>query len=56
MSRRPQRIRDPIHNLIEFEDGDFEQMCWRVIQTPQVPKTEENQATRFFGFRLSGSL
>jgi HD superfamily phosphohydrolase len=31
---RPQRIRDPIHNLIEFNIGDFEQMCWRLIQTP----------------------
>ena len=31
---RPQRIRDPVHNLIEFNTGDFEQMCWRLIQTP----------------------
>ncbi|MBR1219950.1 HD domain-containing protein [Bradyrhizobium sp. U87765 SZCCT0131] len=31
---RPQRIRDPIHDLIEFNDQKFEQMCWRLIQTP----------------------
>jgi hypothetical protein len=31
---RPQRIRDPVHNLIEFNTRDFEQMCWRLIQTP----------------------
>ena len=31
---RPQRIRDPIHDLIEFNDRKFEQMCWRLIQTP----------------------
>jgi HD superfamily phosphohydrolase len=31
---RPQRIRDPIHDLIEFNDQQFEQMCWRLIQTP----------------------
>jgi HD superfamily phosphohydrolase len=31
---RPQRIRDPVHNLIEFNTGTFEQMCWRLIQTP----------------------
>jgi HD superfamily phosphohydrolase len=30
---RPQRIRDPVHNLIEFNTGEFEQMCWRLIQT-----------------------
>ncbi len=31
---RRQRIRDPIHDLIEFNDQKFEQMCWRLIQTP----------------------
>jgi HD superfamily phosphohydrolase len=30
---RPQRIRDPVHDLIEFNTGEFEQMCWRLIQT-----------------------
>jgi HD superfamily phosphohydrolase len=30
---RPQRIRDPIHDLIEFNTGEFEQTCWRLIQT-----------------------
>lgn len=33
-----QRIRDPIHNLIEFEDRPFEQTCWRLIQTPQFQR------------------
>lgn len=31
---RPQRIRDPIHDLVEFNDRKFEQMCWRLIETP----------------------
>jgi HD superfamily phosphohydrolase len=31
---RSQRIRDPIHDLIEFNDQRFEQMCWQLIQTP----------------------
>lgn len=31
---RPQRIRDPIHDLVEFNDQEFEQTCWRLIQTP----------------------
>jgi uncharacterized protein len=30
---KPQRIRDPLHNLIEFRSDQFEQTLWRVIQT-----------------------
>ena len=30
---RSQRIRDPLHNLIEFEADQLEQTLWRVIQT-----------------------
>lgn len=28
-----QRIRDPIHSLIEFDDGDLEPILWQAIQT-----------------------
>lgn len=28
-----QRIRDPLHNLIEFDDGELERTLWRVTQT-----------------------
>jgi HD superfamily phosphohydrolase len=30
---KPQRIRDPLHNLIEFNSGQFEATLWKVIQT-----------------------
>lgn len=30
---RSQRIRDPLHDLIEFQPDQFENMIWRVIQT-----------------------
>ncbi len=30
---RPQRIRDPLHNLISFEADEFENAMWDVIQT-----------------------
>lgn len=30
---QPQRIRDPLHDLIEFEPSDFENALWRVINT-----------------------
>lgn len=28
-----QRVRDPLHNLIEFEADEFEDAMWRVVQT-----------------------
>ena len=31
---KPQRVRDPLHNLIEFKTDQFEHTMWRVIQTP----------------------
>ncbi|MGD0764517.1 MAG: hypothetical protein ABR929_15280, partial [Roseiarcus sp.] len=32
-----QRIRDPVHDLIEFDEGDgFESMLWRVIRSCPV--------------------
>jgi HD superfamily phosphohydrolase len=31
---KPQRVRDPLHNLIDFDAGQFEDVIWRVIQTP----------------------
>jgi len=30
---RAQRVRDPLHNLIEFNSDQFESTLWRVIQT-----------------------
>lgn len=30
---KPQRIRDPVHNLIEFGTDQFEHTIWQVIQT-----------------------
>ena len=32
-SKRPERVLDPIHNLIEFDSDQFEHTLWRVIQT-----------------------
>lgn len=30
---RAQRVRDPLHNLIEFSANEFEDAMWRVVQT-----------------------
>lgn len=32
-AHKPQRIRDPLHNLVEFGSNQFEQTLWKVIQT-----------------------
>ena len=35
MTPKPQRIRDPVHNLVEFNTSDqLERTLWAVIQTP----------------------
>jgi hypothetical protein len=33
MSFRPQRIRDPLHGIVEFRGEKFENVLWRTIQT-----------------------
>lgn len=33
MAYAPQRIRDPIHNIISFSADEFEDVIWRIIQT-----------------------
>ncbi len=33
VTKKPQRIRDPVHNLIEFDNTEFEYHMWKIIQT-----------------------
>lgn len=33
MSYAPQRVRDPIHNIISFAANEFEDVIWQIIQT-----------------------
>lgn len=35
---KPQRIRDPVHNLIEFGIDDFEQMIWAALNAPEFQR------------------
>jgi len=30
---KPQRVRDPIHDLIEFNNSEFEQSMWHIVNT-----------------------
>lgn len=33
-----QRLRDPVHDLIEFSDSKFERMIWRLLETPEFQR------------------
>lgn len=35
---KPQKIRDPLHNLIEFDTSQFERTLWNVIQSPSFQR------------------
>jgi uncharacterized protein len=38
MSYKPQRIRDPLHNVIQFPGDEFHDAMWKVIQSPQFQR------------------
>lgn len=33
-----QRLRDPVHDLIEFSDTTFERMIWKLLETPEFQR------------------
>jgi HD superfamily phosphohydrolase len=35
---RHRRIRDPLHNLIEFQADEFENTMWRVVETRSIQR------------------
>jgi len=35
---KPQRIRDPLHDLIQFSNIEFEQFLWELIQAPEFQR------------------
>jgi uncharacterized protein len=35
---KPQRIRDPVHDLIEFDASRFEQTAWRALDSPEFQR------------------
>lgn len=38
ISNKPQRLRDPIHGLIHFDQDDVDQRTWSLIQTPEFQR------------------
>ena len=54
-SARPQRIRDPVHNLIEFGTGQFEHTMWQVIQTAPFQRLRRIRQLGFSEFVFPGA-
>lgn len=51
-----QRVRDPLHNLIEFDEGDpFERMLWRVVKTPAFQRLRRIRQLGFSDFVYPGA-
>jgi uncharacterized protein len=52
---RAQRIRDPVHDLIEFHDDEFEHVMWKVIQTAPFQRLRRIKQMGFSEFVFPGA-
>lgn len=50
-----QRIRDPLHDLIQFENSDFEKGLWEVINTPEFLRLRRIKQLGFSEFVYPGA-
>ena len=55
MAFNRQRIRDPLHNLIEFEANQFENVMWRVLQTTPFQRLRRVKQLGFSEFVYPGA-
>lgn len=55
MSFKPQCIRDPLHNLIEFKANEFEDVLWKVIQTYPFQRLRRIKQLGFSDFVYPGA-
>ena len=52
---KPQRLRDPVHDLIPFGTDQFEHTLWRVIQTPPFQRLRRIRQLGFSEFVFPGA-
>lgn len=52
---KTQRIRDVVHNLIEFDAGAFEQTCWKVLDTRPMQRLRRIKQLGFSEFVYPGA-
>lgn len=55
MSFKRQRVRDPLHNLIEFAADDFDHVMWQVIQTKPFQRLRRIRQLGFSEFVYPGA-
>jgi uncharacterized protein len=53
---RTQRVRDPVHNLIEFDSNPFEQTCWKVLNTRPMQRLRRIKQLGFSDFVYPGAV
>ena len=53
MPGKQQRIRDPLHDIIAFNDGEFERTMWNVVQTQPFQRLRRVRQLGFSEFTLS---
>jgi uncharacterized protein len=52
---KPQRVRDPVHDLIEFHDDEFEHVMWKVVQTEPFQRLRRIKQLGFSEFVYPGA-
>lgn len=55
VASKSQRIRDPVHNLIEFDSQQFESTLWKVVQTPPFQRLRRIRQLGFSEFVFPGA-
>lgn len=52
---KAQRVRDTVHNLIEFDAHEFEQTCWKVLNTRPMQRLRRIKQLGFSDFVYPGA-
>ncbi len=52
---KARRVRDPVHNLIDFNTGEFEQACWKLLQTRPMQRLRRVKQLGFSEFTYPGA-
>ncbi|HWA22159.1 MAG TPA: HD domain-containing protein [Caulobacterales bacterium] len=55
MTRKSQRIRDPLHNVIQFADNDLDQTCWRALNTRPLQRLRRIKQLGFSDYVYPGA-
>lgn len=55
MTRKVQRVRDPVHNLIQFNDNDLDQACWNALATRPLQRLRRIKQLGFSDYVYPGA-